>query len=43
MPLFGHLFGIREWEMDRLTHEGFLGYKKFADDWLKQRRAVGDV
>jgi hypothetical protein len=35
--LFGHLFGIREWEMDRLTHTAFMGYKRFADDWLKER------
>lgn len=29
--------------MDQLTHAGFMGYKKFADDWMKQRKAGGDV
>jgi hypothetical protein len=29
--------------MDRLTHAGFLGYKKFVDDEMKRRKAVGDV
>jgi len=43
MPLFAHLFGIREWEMDRLTYGGFIRCKKFADDWLKTRRTFADV
>ena len=43
MPLFGHLFGVREWEMDRLTYAGFQRYKKFADDWLKERKGSGNV
>jgi len=35
-PLFGYLFGIREWEMDQLTHAGFLAYEQFANAWLKE-------
>lgn len=34
VPLFAYLFGIREWEMDRLTMTGFDQCKQFADDWL---------
>lgn len=35
LPAFAHLFGIREWEIDRLTLQGFDTYAAAADDYLK--------
>jgi hypothetical protein len=35
VPWFGLLFGIREWEMDQLTHDGFLAYETFVRAWRK--------
>lgn len=38
VPLFAFLFGIREWELDLLSHEGFLRYEEFAHAWLDAQK-----
>lgn len=36
--MFGHLFGIHEWDMHLLTYAGFQAYHQFADAWMKSRQ-----
>ena len=38
---FAHYFGIREWEMDLLTHEGFLAYEAQAKAFMREARGDG--
>lgn len=35
---FAMFFGIREWEMDQLTHDGFLAYEQAAKALIRKRQ-----
>jgi hypothetical protein len=32
-PLFGFLFGLKPWDIERLSYEQWRGYKALADRW----------
>lgn len=34
-PLFSHVFGLKPWEMDQLTHAEFLQFESWANSYVK--------